>query len=140
MNPWQRFWELPWMELGQAALLTMLAVLLVEAALPLAAQWIPGVQLVIDLLFGDGLGIFTGLAIPVGVGALAVVCLEYVDRRGITAGSLWGLVLCLAIAFTIRDVLPVKFRLVEVDYVPLVAMLVGVSWKGQRYWRSYRRW
>lgn len=105
MNPWWHFKQLPWRSLIPVALLTVLSVVVLEVLLALGAQSIPGIASLFNLLLADGLGHLTLLAVAVAVGALAVVWFEYMDRNRITTRSLWGLVLCLAIAFVLRQLL-----------------------------------
>ncbi len=140
MNPWWHFKQLPWRSLIPVALLTVLSVVVLEVLLALGAQSIPGIASLFNLLLADGLGHLTLLAVAVAVGALAVVWFEYMDRNRITTRSLWGLVLCLAIAFVLRQLLPISPWLFQIDYAPLMGMIVGVFWKGGKYWRSYQRW
>jgi hypothetical protein len=139
-NPWWHFKQLPWQSLIQSALATVLSVMLLEVLLPLIVRGVPGVAPLFDLLFAGALGSVTLLAIAVGVGALAVVYFEYFERARITARSLWGLVLCLAIAFALRQLFPLAPWLLQLDYAPLMGLIVGVFWKGRKYWRSYQRW
>jgi hypothetical protein len=139
-NPWWHLKHLPWRSLIQATLSTVLLVLVLEIGFVWAADYVPGVRNLLGILFSAGLGNLTQIGIAIGVGAIAVVCLEYFNRPGINTRSLWGLVLCLAIAFLLRKLIPPPPWLVDLDYLPLVGMVLGVFWQGGHYWRSGRRW
>jgi branched-subunit amino acid ABC-type transport system permease component len=138
-NPLERLKRLPWRSLFQAALITVLAITLLEFLLALAAQ-LPVIRSVLITLFQAPLGILTALAIAAGIGALAVYILERLDRPVISSGSLWALTLCLGLSFLLQQLLPLPFGLFELNYTQFVALVVGVFWKGRPYWQSFRRW
>lgn len=140
-DPWHRFKQLPWRILLQVAVLTAIAVILLETAL-LALIWvIPALEAVLQLLFSPTLALFTLLAAAVGAGALSVVILERFRRVVINAGSLWALIACVALVFWLVDLLRLfPIGLVGVARSGLVGILLGVFFKGQPYWKSYRRW
>ncbi len=138
-NPLERLKRLPWKSLAQATILTVIVVSLLEFGIFLLAQ-VASLRPVLMTLFLPPLGIVTMLAIALGVGALAVLLLERVDRFSISTSSLWALILCLAVAFLLRQLFPLPFGIFSIDYPQFVTMVVGVFWKGRPYWKSFRRW
>ena len=140
MNPWWHLKHLPWRSLILTSGLIVLCVLVLEIVLALAAAYVPGIGALLELLFSSGLGNLTQIGVAMGIGAGAVLCLESFDRASITVRSLWGLVLCLGIAFLLRKLVPTLPWLMDIGYVPLVGIVLGVFWKGGSYWRSSRRW
>lgn len=91
------------------------------------------------MLFSPPLGLLVAFAITVGVGALAVNCLERLNRPAITTSSLWALVLCLAIVLLLRGFLPLP-GVIQLDQLQFIGLVVGIFWKGRPYWTVYRRW
>lgn len=70
-----------------------------------------------------------------GFGVLAVYILErFYPQVLINSSSLWALIPCLALTLWLKSLLPL-FVLVSLSYPNLVAVLVGVFWKGRPYWR-----
>lgn len=140
-DPWTRLKRLPWLVLLQVAILTAIAVIVLETAL-LALVWVfPTLEPPLQLLFSPMLGFFTLLAAAVGAGALSVVILERFQRVVINAGSLWALIACVALVFWLADLLRLfPIGLVGIARSGIVGILLGVFFKGQRYWKSYRRW
>lgn len=138
-NPLARLKQLPWRSLFLVAVLTAIGVTLLELVIGFSAQ-IPGVRsFLMTLLFGP-LGLFTTLLIAFGVGVLAVYILERRERIVINTSSLWALVLCLAIVFLLRGLLPIPVGLFQLSYISFVSMTVGLFWKSRPYWHGYRRW
>ncbi len=78
----------------------------------------------------------TQFFVGVGVGALAVYLMERLrsDVR-LTAASLWALCLCLILCLWLKALTPLPSFLVGLDYAQIVGLLVGSSYRGQRYWR-----
>jgi hypothetical protein len=100
---------------------------------------VPSVKSVLGSVLMGPLGLVLVWAIAIGVGALAVFLFEQLHRHLITTGSLWALILCLAVVFLLRGLLPIPVGLFEIDQTRLICMVVGVFWKGRPYWRSFRR-
>lgn len=94
-------------------------------------------QLVMTLLTSP-LGLIITFAIPLGLGALAVLLLERLDRSSISTGSLWGLVLCVLVARLLETAL--FYGALQISELELVGIVLGVFWKGRLYWRSLKRW
>lgn len=138
-NPLARLKLLPWRSLFLVAVLTAIVVTLLELVIGFSAQ-IPAIKPILAMLFLGPLGLFTALAIALGVGVLAVYILERMERTVINTSSLWALVLCLAIVFLLRGLLPIPVGLFQLSYVSFVSMTVGLFWKSRPYWRGFRRW
>jgi hypothetical protein len=138
-NPLERLKRLPWRSLFLVAIVTALVVTLLELAIGFTAQ-IPAMRSILMVLLLGPLGFFTTLAIAFGVGVLAVYILERMERTVINSETLWALVLCLAIVFLLRGLLPIPVGLFQVTYIPFVCMILGLFWKSQPYWKGYRRW
>lgn len=126
----------------QASLLSVaLLALPIDLLLRLAVRYgdqSPVLESLLTVLLSPLPSLVLSLGIPVGLGALAVYILERVDRSSITAGSLWGLVLCVALMLLVEQWLisgSPGFGMTE-----LVLIAVGVFWKGRPHWRSYSRW
>jgi hypothetical protein len=134
------FKQLPWRSLFLAALL---AVIIVKAFDYLATKGLSAFDahgairnLLITgsgelLLLGGG-----GLAI----GGLGVLCLERFENvRFISANVLWALILCLVIALWLLsklDVPGIGFAQ-QFSETHLIGIVIGVFWKGQKYWRRF---
>ena len=140
-DPWTRLKRLPWLVLLQVAILTAIATIVLETALIASISVIPPLENALQLLLSPNLAFFTLLAAALGVGALSVVILERFQRVVINAGSLWALIACLALVFWLVDLLRLfPLGLVGVARSGFVGILLGVFFKGERYWKSYRRW
>ncbi|HEY9616896.1 MAG TPA: peptide chain release factor 1 [Microcoleaceae cyanobacterium] len=140
-DPIERLKRLPWKVLFQAALITVLIVMLLEFIVLQAARFSPTTAVLISSLLGGSLGIVIILAIFAGIGALGVLVLEYLYRAGINLGSLWGLVLTLALTLLLKNYLPLPVNLLGLNNeFELFGLIIGVFLKGQAYWQSYRRW
>lgn len=140
-DPIERLKRLPWKVLFQAALITVLIVMILEFLVLQIAQLSPAFAELVSALLGGSLGIITLLAISAAVGALGVLVLEYLYRSGITVGSLWGLVLTLALTLLLKTYLPLPWNLIGLNNeFQLFGIVVGVFLKGKPYWQSYRRW
>jgi hypothetical protein len=135
-NPLHQLKYLPWLPLALTGFATALMVFIVEVILVVSAQYVPGVANVLQILFSPALVMIVWFAIAFGIGILAVYWLEKVySRLVITAGVLWALVLCVILAILVKSLLPLTVNLVGVDQVLMAGILVGVFWKGRRYWR-----
>jgi len=141
-DPIKHLQRLPWLTLLQVALVTLLFAVGIELLLGVASQSIPAIAAALNVLARNPLlGIGFQLAYAAGVGALAVLCLERVARSPITTGQLWGLVPCLLLGIAIA----IPLKLLPLGWLglgegSLGGIIVGIFWKGQPYWRSFRRW
>ncbi|WP_416667149.1 peptide chain release factor 1 [Egbenema bharatensis] len=135
-NPLRQLKYLPWLSLALTGFATALMVFIGEVILLVSAQYVPGVANVLQILFSPVLVMVVWFAIAFGIGTLAVYWLEKVyPRLVITAGVLWALVLCVILAILVKSLLPLTVNLVGVDQILMAGILVGVFWKGRRYWR-----
>ena len=141
-KPFARLKFLPWRSLLQAAFVAVVLLALpVDSLLQVASRYSdqsPALESMVRLLMSPLPSLIIGLGLPVGLGALAVYLLERLDRSSISTGSLWGLVLCIAIVFLLEKWL--LFGAPGFSMTLLALIAVGVFWKGKPYWHSYRRW
>ncbi len=141
-NPLRQLKYLPWTSLIIVASMTFAIVITVELVLWLTYNQLDeGTQFTIinilsATLYSPLLSLFTVGAIGVGIGALAVFLLETVEKQVfINAGVLWSLILCLIIGLIIRNYIPIPALLTGVNQLQLIGIILGVFWKGKRYWR-----
>ena len=134
-NPLDRLKFLPWRSLAQVAALTTLIVVVLDVLLSLGFSQSSILASLLMVLLRPPLGILTILFAAIGVGALAVYIFEQVNGPAINTSSLWALTLCLAIALFLKQIFPLPAILTQIDQVQLVGVVVGVFWKGGRYWR-----
>jgi hypothetical protein len=133
-DPLRRLKFLPWINLLQVALLTTLVVLGSEWILAELGRLLVPVYKVLIVLFVPPFGILVQLAIAVGIGALSVVILERRFRQiRITVAVLWALVPCLVLWLALRQLLPIPPWAGTVDFAWVVAVILGVFWKGRTY-------
>lgn len=134
-DPLQRLKFLPWVRLCLSAIVTALVAALLEFLVLLAAQ-VTGVGDLVLLLFASPLAPITRLALAAGLGAFAVFWLERVHPEvRIQSGVLWALVLCVLVAIGLKGGLPLPLNLLPFNELLLIGIVVGVFWKGRRYWR-----
>lgn len=128
---------LPWGSLAGIAAMTMSVIWIFDYLLLLGFSQPGPLRDILLVLFNPMWAILTLTLIGVGIGALGVVLLEKVTSNIVIQGSiLWALILCLAVGLVIKSLLPLPGLIsVGVDRNQLVGMLVGVFWKGRRYWR-----
>lgn len=135
-NPLQRLKYLPWLPLSLTAFATALITFVGETMLSVSIEYSPVVRNASVLLFAPPLGLFTLFALSFGIGALAVYWLERVyPQIVINTAILWALVLCVILAFFLKSLLPLPVNLITPGQFVMVGMLVGIFWKGRRYWR-----
>ncbi len=139
-NPFNRLKYLPWRSLAQAAGGTLLFVVAIEWLLGVGQVSSPWLTQLLENILKPPFGIVTLCVVAFAIGALSVAILEKLNRSAINTTSLWGLVLCLLLAFLVRRLLPIPAILFKIDSVPLTLVIVGVFWRGQPYWGSFRRW
>lgn len=141
-NPLRQLKYLPWNSLIIVSSMTLIIVTTLELVLGLTYNQLnEGTQITIvrilaATLYSPLLSLFTIGAIGVGIGALAVFLLETLKKQVfINAGVLWALILCLIVGLIIRSYIPISDFLTNVNQLQLVGMILGVFWKGKRYWR-----
>jgi hypothetical protein len=135
-NPLRRLRQLPWVPLFLISLLTLFWASVLELLLGFGSVYVPLVNRALDMLFTPPLNIIMGLAVAVGLGALAVLFLEIVyPQLLINSGVLWALVLCLFLLVVVRSILPIPTTLLEPSYSMLIGSMLGIFLKGKPYWR-----
>jgi hypothetical protein len=139
-SPLETLKRLPWLVLFQVAILTALAGCLLEYALLLGAG-IPPIGQMVAALLSPAIGWIVIFVVALGVGAVAVIILERFQRIVINASSLWALVACVALVLGLGQAIGLfPLGLIGISYEQLIGILLGIFFKGQPYWKSYRRW
>ncbi len=128
---------LPWGSLVGVAAITILGVWILDYLLLLGFAQPGPLQQVLLVLFNPIWVTLTLALVGVGIGALGVLLLEKLAPQIVIQGSiLWALILCLLVGLVLKSLLPLSgLIIVGVDRIQLVGVLVGVFWKGRRYWR-----
>ncbi|MCY7324105.1 MAG: peptide chain release factor 1 [Phormidesmis sp. CAN_BIN36] len=136
-DPLRRLKFLPWISLLQISLITVLVAIAFDVLLMRTATAVPVILNLLSKLLNSPIGVLVKLAVPVGMGALAVAILERWFRQVmITNSTLWALVPCVALWLLLKSFVPFPTALVpEIDVFSLVGVVVGVFWKGRPYWR-----
>jgi hypothetical protein len=134
------FKQLPWQSLFLAALL---AVIIVKAFDYLATKGLSAFDAhgtIRNLLItGSGELLLLGCG-GLAIGGLGVLCLErFGNVRFISVNLLWALILCLMITFWLLSKLDVPGIGIAQQFseTHLIGIVIGVFWKGQRYWRRF---
>ncbi|AFZ51937.1 hypothetical protein [Dactylococcopsis salina] len=135
-DPLRRFKSQPWKPLSLIALTTVAIVSAIDYLLIFLLANSEPFRSSISFLFSPPLGMLIPLAVAGGIGILGVyICDQFRSQVFLNAGSLWALVLCLVIALALTGLLPLPSFLVQFSYPALLGIMVGVFWKGRRYWR-----
>lgn len=134
-GPLQRLKNLPWLPLLQVTALAVLLVTAIDATIVEAAVRFPSVATVLQLVarFGPALLVAAGVAL----GALAAHLLERLRPDVyLNTATLWGLVPGLFLWSLARMLLPLPgFLFAAPSYPQVVGTIVGIFWRGRRYWR-----
>lgn len=135
-DPLRRLKFLPWRSLFQVAAITAAIVIFLDVLLILGYTHLLALKQSLSLLYSPPLGLLVTFAVAIGVGALAVYLLEKLCKLvTINSANLWALILCLAVVFVIKSLLPIPALLFSLDQLGLIGIILGVFWKGRRYWR-----
>ncbi|OWY66748.1 peptide chain release factor 1 [cyanobacterium TDX16] len=137
-NPLRRLKFLPWRSLFLLSSLVTLIVVVIDFLFLVGYDLSPALARVINLMYSGSLGVLVQFAGVVGVGVLAVYLLEkFFANITANASVLWALVFCLTLCLVVRSFLPVPARLVNIynNETQLIAIVIGVFWKGRPYWR-----
>jgi len=135
-DPFWRLKLLPWRSLLQVAVLTNLLVIALELFLTLGYAQSAVLRKALFILYAPPLGIISTVALALGVGAIAVYILErWYQEVIINTSILWALVPCLAVLLLVKSLLLGSSFLGSFDETQLMAIIVGIFWKGRRYWR-----
>lgn len=133
-NPWYKFKSQPWRQLFPAALMTTLSVAIPDLFLQWSYFNSQGWNRSLSLLLSPPLGIVISLAAIFGMGALGVyICERWFPNLILNTASLWALVLCLIVGLFFKSFFPTF--LVGFSYSSIICLMLGVFWKGRRYWR-----
>ena len=137
-SPLRRLKFLPWRSLFLLSILVTLIVVVIDFFFIVGSDLSPALARIVSLMYGGSLGVIVQFAGVVGVGALAVYLLEkFFANITVNTGVLWALVLCLTLCLLVRSFLPIPERLVSIynNEMQLIAIVIGVFWKGRPYWR-----
>ncbi|MGD1908500.1 MAG: hypothetical protein ACFB0C_21300 [Leptolyngbyaceae cyanobacterium] len=137
-NPFWQLKTIPWLILLQCAgltiaIATLLDILLLLLLVQLAQIWPASGGVIAG-------GAFTALLLTLliagGIGALAVILMEKVFRSVfLNRGTLWALVVCLALVLWIKGFFPIPTAFVSLSQLQFVGMMLGLFSKGRSYWR-----
>ncbi|WP_404784277.1 hypothetical protein [Altericista sp. CCNU0014] len=128
---------LPWRSLFLASLLGVVAVKIADAIAGSAVNRLDSHSALIGLLLTrSGFTLIYACA-GLAVGSLGVFFLERFERgSSIYSSTLWALVLCLLVGLWLFQHLDIAgLSLVEIHYIHILGTIVGVFWRGKRYWR-----
>ncbi|PSB19707.1 peptide chain release factor 1 [Phormidesmis priestleyi ULC007] len=136
-DPLRRLKFLPWISLLQISLITVLIAIAFDVLLTQTAASVPVISNLLTKMLSSPIGVLIELAVPLGIGALAVAVLERWFRQVmITNSTLWALIPCVALWLLLKSFVPFPTAMVpEVNVVSLIGVVVGVFWKGRPYWR-----
>lgn len=135
-NPLRRLKFLPWRSLLQVSTLTTLIITVLEFLLTLGFIQSAIIKRTLSFIYTGSLGLLITFATAIGVGAMAVYILErFYQQVIINSASLWALVLCLALLFLVKSLIPLMPILISLDQTQLIGIILGVFWKGRPYWR-----
>ncbi|HEY9846826.1 MAG TPA: hypothetical protein V6D03_11590 [Candidatus Caenarcaniphilales bacterium] len=135
-DPLRRLKLLPWRSLFQVSALATLIAVAIDFLLSLGYSQSAVVRSTIRLLYSSSLALLTTLAVGVAMGVLAVYLLERLSSQVLISNAiLWALIPCLALTLVIKSLLPLPAIVVGWDETQLVGIVIGVFWKGRRYWR-----
>ncbi|MEQ9671263.1 peptide chain release factor 1 [Coleofasciculus sp. G2-EDA-02] len=131
-----RLRSLPWRSLLEVSGITVAIAIVLEIIIGLGFTQSPAIRQMLQFLYTPPLGMIISLMAAVGFGVLAVYVLErFYPQVLINSSSLWALIPCLALVLGLKSLLPLPPFLVSLSYANLVAVIVGVFWKGRPHWR-----
>lgn len=125
---------IPWRSLLGVALVTMAIASVAEWALLNVLSHVPIFNQTLDILLTPPLTLITLVFAAIGIGALGVYGVERWQTQIIlNAANLWALVGCLLLSLFVQSLF---FRsILGLSEISLVGIILGVFWKGRRYWR-----
>lgn len=95
-----------------------------------------GAPVLLQSLFQPITALITLVLIGALMGALAVYLLEVLPpHTAINAGVLWAQVGCLLVGLALLSLVPLVGALLNFNQGMLIGILLGVFWRGKRYWR-----
>ena len=128
-NSLKRLQQFPWLALFQAAAVATV----LDTLLTIGLLQVPAIQQVGSVLLQPTLAAFTIVGFAFVLGAIAVYLMERFHRHVfLNTGVLWALVLCVMLSLLLKSLfLPTLLS----GQLALVGIILGVFWKGRRYWR-----
>ncbi len=124
-NPLRRFRHLPWKALIQSALLTVAIATVVDWLILVGLRF----QLIaqtLTLLYSGSLSPIMGLAVALGLGALAVYLLNRVFHQSIrNSANLWGLILCLIVVLMVKSWI-IPGLILHSQQMAIIGIVLGV--------------
>lgn len=135
-NPWHRLKWLPWRSLTLVSVLTIALAAVLDFLLIQGLTQSAIVRSALVFLLSPPWSLLAIAATGVGIGALAVLLFERLSRQVlIDTSTLWALILCLILGLGLKSLFPLARILTGLNYTQVIGILVGVFWKGRRYWR-----
>lgn len=130
-----RLKRLPWGSLLLVSALTVAIATVAEQVLFWAFQESAIVRQTLSMILFPPLGILVPIAVSLGLGALAVSILErWQTQVFVNTATLWALVPCLLLSLWLKSLLIPDFLLI-LSRTSLIGIVLGIFWKGRRYWR-----
>lgn len=127
---------LPWGSLLQVSAVTTAVVVALELILSFAIEQSSIIRNIGAILYRPPSNLLMTFIIAATVGALAVDFLERLfPKMRINGGILWALIPCLALLLGAKTLLPIPPILIDLNQFQLMAIPIGVFWRGERYWR-----
>ena len=135
-NPLKPLSRQPWAELVAAGAITMVVAGFLDLGIGFALAFLPELRGIVGLILS--LGSLVRLAVGVGVGILAVWTVErfFAPQVRLDRASLWALVACVFLSLAIATSQPLPLSFLSLGYLQIVGILLGVFWKGRRYWQD----
>lgn len=95
-----------------------------------------GVPVLLQSLLEPITALLTLVLLGALMGALAVYLLETLPpHTAINSGVLWAQVGCLLLGLALLSAVPLVGALLNFNQNILIGVLLGVFWRGKRYWR-----
>lgn len=135
-NPWHRLRWLPWRSLILVSVLTIALAAVLDFLLIQGLTQSAIIRSALVFLLSPPWSLLAIAATGVGIGALAVLLFERLPKQVlIDTSTLWALILCLILGLGLKSLFPLARILTGLNYTQVIGILVGVFWKGRRYWR-----
>lgn len=126
---------LPWRSLLKYAAITTAIATAFDFLLLLALVYLVPLRKIFSIVLDPPLGIVIEIAIGLGIGALAVYLTERQRDLILNISKLWALIACLILWFWLKTFLPIPTLFLDFSQLTLLGLIIGVFWKGLRYWR-----
>lgn len=130
-----RLKQIPWRSLLLVGLATVAIATVLEFLVFGGLAALPIFNRVFIILFSPPLGLFMSVLAQVGVGVLAVYLIEtWQTQIYPNTANLWALVACVLLSLFLRTLL-LEPVILDLSESALIGVVLGVFWKGRRYWR-----